>query len=151
MKSKKKVKKIIIVIISVICFIIIFSLLFNCIFLSDFLYFDNTHINSDINKEIKELVLNSFKDLFLITGFKNSENLYLATNDRTIIQLDENADVGKSTFFIIERDFMNNLSINESGEYYLIVKTYFPKSYFCHITICETENGYKISSFGLDI
>ena len=147
MKAKKKI---IIIIISVIAFILILSLLIPRIFLSDFLYSDNTHINSDINQEIKELVLNSFKDLFLISDFKNSENLYLETDDSTIIQLDENSDIVKSTFFVIERDFMNNLSVNENGEYYLIVKTYFPKSYFCHITISETENGYKIKSFGLD-
>ena len=151
MKSKKKVKKIIIVIISVICFIILFSLLFNCIFLSPFIYYNNTRISSDANQAIKELVLNSFKDLFLINGFYNSEDLYYSTNEEDIIQLDKNSDISKNSFFIIQRDFMKNLEINEKDEYYLIVKTYFPESYFCHINIIKTEKGYKITSFGLDI
>ena len=148
MKTKKKI---IIIIISLICFIILLSLFMQYIFLSPAIYSDNTQINSDANQEIKTLVLNSFKDLFLFSDSNNSENLYYSTDETRIIQLDKDSGVSKSIICFIERDFMKNLEINEKGEYYLIVKTYFPESYFCHITIIETEKGYRITSFGLDV
>lgn len=147
-----KSKKIIIISVCILSVILlILGFLPKFVFLSPITYSNNSDLDVDSNKEIKVLILDSVKDLFLLGYSANQNELYATSDPTKIIQCDKDSNISKSLFFIIDKDFMKDLTLNENGEYEVIVKSYFPTSYFCHITITQTDTGYKITNFQLDV
>lgn len=67
------------------------------------------------------------------------------------IQYDESASAEKSWMCIINRDFMESAhAISENG-YSVIVKVSYPEEYYYNFMIENTDKGYVIKSFQLDI
>ena len=115
------------------------------------LYLNSQSFDKQVNRQIKNLILTSLKDLFLITDILDNSDIYYQLDGEKIIQCNNNSGVKKSLLFVVEKNFMNNIRKLDDNTYEGIVKVYFPEEYFCRIKIVCTENGYKISCFQLDV
>ena len=115
------------------------------------MYADNPDMDKQSNDEIKKLILSSVKDLWLIGTDVDQQALYTTSDSLDVLQCDKDPSWRKSLICFIEKDFMRKLTKVDDNTYKVIFKAYFPESYFCHITILRTEEGFKISKFQLDI
>ena len=114
-------------------------------------YSDNSKFDKQTNMEIKKLVIASLKDLFFPISIIDKSEIYYKLDSDEIIQCDKDSGIRKNFFFIADRNFMNNMYMLEDNTYVGIVKTYFPKEYYCHIEIICSNSNYKISKFELDV
>ena len=115
------------------------------------MYADNPDLDQQTNDEIKKLILLSVKDLWLIGTDVDQQALYTTSDSLDVIQCDKDPSWRKSPVCFIEKDFMRKLTKMDDNTYKVILKAHFPESYFFHITIVRTGEGFKISKFQLDI
>ena len=112
-------------------------------------YGDNPDMDKEVNDEIKAVVLQAMKDVFIVNSTAKQQYLtYTTSAQREVIQLDE--DVPDRLFFIAEKDFMKKFESNDGETYAAVIQTYYPE-YFCHVTVINEDGYYKISRFQLDI
>ena len=145
-------KKKTVILISLLCiaFLLIPVILQGCLMLPA-MYADNPDLDQQTNDEIKKLILLSVKDMWLIGTNIDQQALYTTSNSLDVIQCENDPSWLKSPICIIEKDFMRKLTKVDDNTYKVILKAHFPESYFCHITIVRTGEGFKISKFQLDI
>ncbi len=115
------------------------------------MYADNPDLDQQTNDEIKKLILLSVKDLWVIGTNVDQQTIYTTSNSLDVIQCENDSSQRKSPICFIEKDFMRKLTKVDDNTYKVILKAHFPESYFCHITIVRTGEGFKISKFQLDI
>ena len=145
-------KKKTVILISLLCIacLLIPVILQGCLMLPA-MYADNPDLDQQTNDEIKKLILLSVKDLWLIGTDVDQQALYTTSDSLDVIQCDKDPSLRKSPICFIEKDFMRRLTKVDDNTYKVILKAHFPESYFCHITIVRTGEGFKISKFQLDI
>lgn len=149
---KKRTKRTVTVSVCILCvFLLLFTVFAQKVLMLPSLYANSDRLDKESNREVKELVLDSVKDLFSLNGQTDQAMLYATLDPQHIIQCDQEVEITKGLFCLMETSFMQSLTETDNGEFYIIVHTYFPEEYFCHITVKVTDNGYRITSFGLDI
>ena len=104
----------------------------------DFMFSSNKHLDKQTNIEIRDLVLDYFRENY--TYFKNSDT------DTKDIHLPRDK---KNLMCIIDYDFMKSVSKQEDS-YELIVKSIYPNQYYYHFSIQKVDGYYSIVNIELD-
>ena len=146
MKTRKKL--ILIVCLTLICSLSL-SFIGKGVIMFPIMYSNNANLEKSENDALKEIIISSIKDLFLIGKNPKMNDIYLSADSTQIIQFE--SSLSKSFICFFETDFMKNINKIDNQTYVCILETYFPERYICHIEIIVLNGEFKISKFQLDI
>lgn len=149
MTAKKQRTVFVLIALAVIAVVLAAHVVSKYVFLAPACYSDSRALSDEENYRIKKTVLTAIKDRANLT----QSDIYYPSDGGIIVQLDT-ASVGeKRLFSFINTDFMESVTEIAEGEYRGAVQTYFTEqSEDCRyeFEVKLTDDGWKITSFGLD-
>ena len=145
-----KKKKVIIVAVIVVSFVLLFLLKF--VILWEGVFRNNSDLNDEENKEIKNLVLNAIKDRCSVLYEIKQSDIYDENYKENIVTLFNPESVEKGVVCIFNPGFMDYAYSTDINEYNVLVKVYYPENVYYDFTIYKDENGaWRIKTFLFDV
>jgi hypothetical protein len=113
------------------------------------MFINSNSISKTENIKIKNVVLSALKDRY--SFFTPSEKVdYHEQHSDKIIQLYQSYEK-KHLFCLLNYNFMDTLTVQNDGCYYLKVKMSYPENYYHEFIIENKNNKYVIISWEFDI
>lgn len=139
-------------IIAIVSAVVLLSLLLlSCsnIFLMPVFYGNSHAVERADNLQIKQLVLSALKDRYSYIE-ADPKTLYDEEHTDKIIQLDS-PETDKRLFLMIDHGFMHTLEKYDDTTYILRVEMNDPTARYHEFKVAQTDEGYVITSWGIDL